>query len=123
MTRQVVEDITFRVGATEIATETLCAGIAGDIVVMSTAAPTLGATIHSTYHGHEGLDTVVVRLALLLGDSGQVVETRPRNHLPVNHARQRCLLDHLAYVREVLADAAEDLVTVDVLDAAAGAIL
>ncbi len=118
MRRRAVRGVTFRVAAVEVSGETLSIGIAGDILVLSTTLPGQGITCHSTYHGHGGLDTVAVRLNLVPGRNERVIEERPRDDLPVTHARDRCLLDHLAHVRNVLEQTAGDEVTVEIGDAA-----
>jgi hypothetical protein len=78
MRRELIAGLTIRVGGTPVPAETLGAGVAGDIFILSTTLPDRGITIHSTYHGHEGLDTTVVRLALLPSGARQVIESYSR---------------------------------------------
>lgn len=118
MGRKRVDGLTLRLAGTPVLMETLGSGIAGDIFVLSTTVPSLGVTCHSSYHGHEGIDTVVVRLALLPGDARTTTDARPREELPVTHARERCVLDHLAHVRDVIQELATGTVAIEVADAA-----
>ncbi len=123
MSRQLVEGVTLRLAGAKVDAETLSIGIAGNILILSTSVPSAALTIHSTYHGHEGVDTVIVRLALMprapLQDTGWV----PRDELPVTHARERCLLDHLAFVQETMQELVGGVISVDVSDASLAATL
>jgi hypothetical protein len=123
MTRDVISGLSFRVGDAPAVAETRAAGIAGDIFVLSTTLPTQGITMHSTYHGHEGLDTSVVRLVLAPRGVRKSTEEHPRFALPVSHARERCLLNHLAFVREQMEIEIDQAVTIDVGDRAVAAVV
>ena len=96
--------------------ETLAVGLAGDILVLSTTIAARGITIHSIYTGHEDLDTIAVHLELVPGAPAREVARHARDDLPVTHARDRCLLDHLASVRDVIERASGRSAAVEVRD-------
>lgn len=84
--------------------------------MLSTTLPDQGSTIHSTYHGHQGLDTLVVHLALLPEGPRRDTARHPYEDLPVSFARHRCLLDHLAQVRELIEEVKSAPVIIGVRD-------
>lgn len=108
-----------RIGGSAVESVTLVGGIGPYVLTLSTVVPSLAVELHSTYVGHRDVDTQVVHLLLLPGaDSQSHNESRSHDALPVVHARRLCLYDHLAKVREVLAEFVEDAVKIDVLDKA-----
>ncbi len=122
MARRRIQGLQLFLDDRNVAVESLAIGIAGDILVLSTTVPSLGLTVHSTYHGHAGLDTQIVHLALMPGRPRQDLASCPHEDLPVSYARERCLLDHLAYVREKLEEHTAASVALDVEDIAIAAV-
>lgn len=72
------------------------------VLCLSTALPDLGIDFHSTYTGHAGTETQITELLLAGGVAHSLGRTRPHEELPVVAERRRCLLDHLARLRERL---------------------
>lgn len=92
------------------------------VVVLTTALTELGLTVLSTYVGADDVDTTVVHVALGRRPSARRdVRNIARDALPVTHAREQCLLDHLAHVREVVEEATGSSTTLDIAEAALGA--
>ena len=72
--------------------------------------------------GADDVDTIVVDVTLARRPSARrEVRAVGRDALPVTHARDRCLLDHLARVREVIEEATGSSATLEVADAALAA--
>jgi hypothetical protein len=65
----------------------------------------LAAELHSSYLGHRGTATRATHLAIGPGRAWTLVAEHDYEQLPVTHARERCLLDHL----QVLVDVATEL--------------
>lgn len=72
------------------------------VLCLSTALPDLGIDFHSTYTGHAGTETQITELLLAGGVAHSVSRQRPHEELPVVAERRRCLLDHLARLRDHL---------------------
>jgi hypothetical protein len=84
-----------------------------------TIVPQLAAELHSSYLGHPDGRTAVAHLQLRPGQPPATVGSeRPGAELPVREARRLCLYDHLAVLRELIADATGRPVAVDVADQA-----
>jgi hypothetical protein len=89
-------------------------------LTLSSTLPDLGTELHSCYLGHPAADrTAAAHLELRPRDAPRVrlLEHQPST-LPVRDARRRCLLDHLAELRGLLAATTGQQVRVDVDDAA-----
>ena len=87
------------------------------VIVLTTALTELGLTVLSTYVGADDVETTVVDVTLGRRPSaGREVRSVGRDALPVTHARERCLLDHLARVREAVEEATGSSATLDVAD-------
>jgi hypothetical protein len=71
-------------------------------VVLSAELP---IEVHSGYLGHAGTRTRAVHLTIAPERAGTHVVEHDHDQLPVTHARERCLLDHL----QVLVDLASEL--------------
>lgn len=81
--------------------------------------PELAAELHSSYLGHPDGHTAVAHLQLRAGSPPiTLTSERPGAELPVREARRLCVYDHLAVLREVVADATGQPVAVDVADQA-----
>ena len=79
----------------------------------------LAAELHSSYLGHPDGRTAVAHLQLRPGEPpATVASERPGTELPVREARRLCLYDHLAALRQLIADATGQRVAVDVADEA-----
>ncbi len=85
------------------------------VVVLTTALPDVPLTVTTTYIGADGVDTTAVDLILSrrpLAD--RATRSLPRDDVPVTHAHDRSLLDHLAQVHSALADHDQRTAKVDV---------
>ena len=84
-----------------------------------TVVPELAAGLHSSYLGHPDGETGVTHLRLQPGNTPATeTELQPGRAMPVRETRRLCLYDHLAALRELVADAAGGCVTVEVGDQA-----
>ena len=84
-------------------------------LTLSTVVPELAVELHSSYLGHPDGETAVSHLRLRPGDSpATVAELEPGGSLPVREARRLCLYDHLAVLRDLVADEAGAQVGVEV---------
>ena len=71
------------------------------------------------YLGHPDGQTAVAHLELRPGQPpATVTDERPGAELPVREARRLCLYDHLAELRQLVADATGEPVAVDLADQA-----
>lgn len=82
---------------------------------IATAVPELVVVLDSHYVGHEHTETVVVHLELA-GRGPRALKIRTYEHaeLPVVHARRRSLLEHAGQLQELLGQATNATVRVDV---------
>jgi len=117
--RDVVPGIELTTDGARVASETTRAAVGPHVLVLTTTVPTAALTVITTYTGADDVDTRVTDLALARRPRA-TAGTRlvPRAELPVTHARDRCLLDHLAQVRTALAELCDLSARVDVRDAA-----
>jgi hypothetical protein len=84
-----------------------------------TIVPELALELHSSYLGHPGGETAVAHLQLRPGEQPALVsEQRPGGELPIREARRLCLYDHLAGLRQLVADHTEGSVSVEIADQA-----
>jgi len=84
-----------------------------------TIVPELAAELRSSYLGHPDGHTAVAHLRLRLGEPPVTVAgERSSAELPVREARRLCLYDHLAALRQLVADATRKDASVDVADQA-----
>jgi hypothetical protein len=84
-----------------------------------TIVPELATELHSSYLGHPKGHTVVAHLQLRPGEPPVTLASEPAGaELPVREARRLCLYDHLAVLRELVAEATGKDATVDVADRA-----
>lgn len=88
-------------------------------LTLSTVVPQLAVELHSSYLGHPGGETAVSHLRLRPGEQpATVAELQPGRSLPVREGRRLCLYDHLAVLRELVADEAGAQVSVEVAERA-----
>ena len=81
--------------------------------------PELAAELHSSYLGHPDGNTAVAHLQLRPGAPPLTIASeRAGAHLPVREARRLCLYDHLAALRELVAEATGEQASVEVADQA-----
>jgi hypothetical protein len=79
--------------------------------------PKLAVELHSTYLGHPDGQTAVAHLQLQPDEPPRTVTAlQPGHELPVREARRLCLYDHLAALRELVADATGMPVTLELAD-------
>jgi hypothetical protein len=82
-----------------------------------TIVPELAAELHSSYLGHPGGDTAIAHLQLRPRRAARdLAAERCGAELPVREGRRLCLYDHLAVLRELVADATGLSATVEVAD-------
>jgi hypothetical protein len=75
------------------------------VVQTSIADAALPVSVHSAYVGAEGTDTLVTHLVQVPGREPRLgMVGLGEDAMPVPHARERLLLDHLQRVQDVLAD-------------------
>jgi len=89
-------------------------------LTLSTIVVELALELHSSYLGHpEAPESYATHLELA---PGQGPEAWPEAHfgeqMPVAEERQRCLLDHLVKLRELLVRQTEGQVTIELADTA-----
>jgi hypothetical protein len=88
-------------------------------LTLSSVVPELAVELHSSYLGHPDGETAASHLRLRPGEApSTVAELEPRGSLPVREGRRLCLYDHLAVLRELVADEAGARVSVDVAERA-----
>jgi hypothetical protein len=86
---------------------------------LSTVVPELAVELHSSYLGHPDGETAVSHLQLRPAEPpATVADLQPGPSLPVREARRLCLYDHLAVLRELVADEADAQVSVEVAERA-----
>lgn len=80
--------------------------LGGYHVALSTVLtdPRLPIELHSSYVGHQGTATCATHLTLAPGDANTRVVEHEHDQLPVTHARERCVLDHLGVLVELAAE-------------------
>ena len=84
-----------------------------------TIVPALALELHSSYLGHPNGDSAVSHLQLRPGEPPQIVtDQRPGASLPVREARRLCLYDHLAALRDLVAEHTNQPASVEVADQA-----
>jgi hypothetical protein len=88
-------------------------------LTLSSVVPELAVELHSSYLGHPDGETAVTHLQLQPEEPpATVAELQPGRAMPVREARRLCLYDHLAVLRQLVADATGAPVTVEVADQA-----
>lgn len=115
--RHVVTGIQILTADGALEAETTHTAVGPHVLVLTTTLPTAALTVTTTYTGAADVDTHVVDLAL--GPrlhATTTVRRLPREELPVTHARERCLLDHLAQVRAALTELRDVDARIDVPD-------
>jgi hypothetical protein len=97
-------------------TRTVSAG--GYQFVISTVLAGTGIELQSSYIGHGNLEqTEITHLLLALGHSESELRSVPHDAIPVQHARRRCLFDHLQRLSDFLRDLGYD-VSIDAFEEA-----
>jgi hypothetical protein len=105
-------------GRPAVCTSRLAYGGAYQLTIW-TIVPMLALELHSCYLGHPGGDTAVSHLQLRPGAAPlTVTDQRPGASLPVREARHLCLYDHLAALRELVAEHTSERVSVEIPDRA-----
>jgi hypothetical protein len=80
-----------------------------------TIVPELALELHSSYLGHRDGDTATSHLQLLPGEPPlTVTDHRPGSSLPMREARRLCLYDHLASLRDLVAEHTSQAVRIDI---------
>ena len=92
-------------------------------VVLTTTLPDVPLTVVTVYIGADDVATTAVHLVLARRPQARTsTRTLPRDEVPVTHARDRCLLDHLAETRSALSSLGAEAPTIEVDDAAVRAV-
>jgi hypothetical protein len=82
-----------------------------------TIVPELAAELHSSYLGHPDGETAIAHLQLRPGEPPVTLASeRSGAGLPVREGRRLCLYDHLAVLRELVAETTGLAATVEVAD-------
>jgi hypothetical protein len=88
-------------------------------LTLSTVVPELALELHSSYLGHPDGETAVSHLQLRPDEPpATLAELQPGRSMPVRKAKRLCLYDHLATLRELVADTTAAEVRVEVADRA-----
>ena len=90
-------------------------------LTLCSVCPDLGVELHSSYMGHPDAEVSIIgTIRLRPGVRPEVTsDLRDAATLPVREARRRCLLDHLAELRDLVAEASEGEVSIEFADEAA----
>ena len=84
-----------------------------------TIVPALALELHSSYLGHPNGDTAASHLQLRPGEQPlTVTDHHPGPSLPVREARRLCLYDHLAALRDLVAEHTSKPVSVEIAEQA-----
>jgi hypothetical protein len=89
--------------AQPVASTTRLIELGGYHVAVSTVVlgPQLPLELHSSYLGHPDTATRATHLTIAPGHADTHVMEHDQSQLPVTHARERCLLDHLQVLIEL----------------------
>ncbi len=99
--------------------ETLPAEAGAYALTLSTNLRDLAVELHSSYVGHMRAETThVAELVLGIGDPGAETSARKLRgvEVPLDHARRRCLIDHLERLQEILEEGGFGAARIDVGD-------
>ena len=119
----VLEPIRVQLDGRATPSETTLRQTAPHVVVLTTALPDVPLTVVTTYVGADDVDTTAVDLVLARRPTAERdTRTMPRDAIPVTHARDRCLLDHLGQVHAALERVQPLAVTIDIADQALNAV-
>ena len=100
--------------AVRSATRTVSAGAYQ--FVISTVLPGTGIELQSSYIGHGNLEeTQITHLLLAVGQQETELRWAPHYAIPVQHARRRCLYDHLQRLSDFVAELGHEL-AIDTFD-------
>jgi hypothetical protein len=84
------------------------------VLVITSAVPSVGAELHSSYIGARGSDTVVAELWRARDATETCVRTADDADLSLVRERRRCFYDHLQRLQDRLAAAVDAEVAIDV---------
>jgi hypothetical protein len=86
-----------------VASSTRLLELGGYHVALSTVLlePRWAVEVHSSYIGHPAVATRATHLMIAPGHARTSVDEHDHMQLPVTHARERCLLDHLQVLVEL----------------------
>lgn len=94
--RTAVGPVTVHAAGEVVHSETTVGAIGPNVVVVATALPDLAVTMTTAYTGAEDVETIAVDL--LLGPRREAAHgsrVLSRDSVPVTHAHEQCLLDHV----------------------------
>jgi hypothetical protein len=95
--------VAVRLAGRSVASSTRLAELGGYHVAIGTVvlSAELPIEVHSGYLGHSNTHTCAVHLTIAPERVGTHVVEHHHDQLPVTHARERCLLDHLQVLVEL----------------------
>jgi hypothetical protein len=112
-------DPELRVGGRRVRCSTQLGYLGAYQLALSSTVADFAIELHSSYLGHPDGHTAISHLQLRRAQPPTThTGERPGSELPVREARRLCLYDHLAALRELLAEATEASVTVQLPDTA-----
>lgn len=79
------------------------------VATLTTSIPALGLEVSSTYVGRQGTPTHTVHVLMAPGEIRTHTDEREAGTLPLTHAREHLLYDHLAVLQAHVADHAGTL--------------
>jgi hypothetical protein len=94
--------VVVRIDARPVASRTRLLELGGYHVAISTVVldPELPIEVHSSYLGHPGTTTRAAHLTIAPDSADSLLAEHEHEQLPVTHARERCVLDHLQVLVE-----------------------
>jgi hypothetical protein len=98
--------VAITLGDRPVTSSTRLTELGGYHLVLSTVLldRALPIELHSSYLGHYRTVTVATHLTLAPGTADTQVVEHAHDQLPVTHARERCVLDHLQVLVELAAE-------------------
>jgi hypothetical protein len=112
-------DPELRVGGRRVACTTQLGYLGPYQLALASIVPDFAIELHSGYLGHPDGHTAVTHLQLRPRASPVTLASeRPGAELPVREARRLCLYDHLAVLRDLLAEATQAPVTLELAESA-----
>jgi hypothetical protein len=98
--------VAVRLNGQAVASSTRLVAVGGYHVAIGTVllSAELPIEVHSSYLGHPDTVTRAAHLTIAPGRADILVVEHDHDQLPVTHARERCLLDHLQVLVELASE-------------------
>jgi hypothetical protein len=114
----VLAPITIAIDAEPTPSETTMRPAGPHVVKLTTALPELPLTVTTAYVGADDVPTTAITFTLGRRPAAQrTIRTLAHDEVPVTHALDRCVLDHLTQVRPALDALTERTATIEADDA------